>query len=80
MARKPNGILGASTLFAAALAASTAFSQEAPAAKPLQNLPAIVVTTAVNRTLVDRVIGTGTVKPVEEVYIQPQVEGLSIRT
>ena len=37
-------------------------------------------TTAVNRTLVDRVIGTGTVKPVEEVYIQPQVEGLSIRT
>ncbi|MBY3365625.1 efflux RND transporter periplasmic adaptor subunit [Rhizobium laguerreae] len=80
MARKPIGILGASTLFAAALAASTAFSQETPVAKPQQNLPAIVVTTAVNRTLVDRVIGTGTVKPVEEVYIQPQVEGLSIRT
>ncbi|MGO8433515.1 efflux transporter periplasmic adaptor subunit, partial [Rhizobium johnstonii] len=40
----------------------------------------IVVTTAVSRTLVDRVIGTGTVKPFEEVYIQPQVAGLSIRT
>ncbi|MGO7208024.1 efflux transporter periplasmic adaptor subunit, partial [Rhizobium ruizarguesonis] len=43
MARKPIGILGASTLFAAALAASTAFSQETPVAKPQQNLPAIVV-------------------------------------
>ena len=80
MVLKPFGILGTSTFFAAALAASVAFSQEAPVAKPQQNLPAIVVTTAVNRTLVDRVIGTGTVKPVEEVYIQPQVEGLSIRT
>lgn len=79
MVRKPIGILGAATLFAAALAASTAFSQEEPVEKPQQNLPAIVVTTAKIRTLVDRVVATGTVKPVEEVYIQPQVEGLSIR-
>lgn len=84
MARKPHALLRASTFLFAAFAASASFAQEPkttqPQAQALQNLPAIVVTKAVNRTLVDRVIGTGTVKPVEEVYIQPQVEGLSIRT
>ena len=80
MARKPHALLRASTLLVAAFAASAAFAQEPKATQAPQNLPAIVVTKAVNRTLVDRVIGTGTVKPVEEVYIQPQVEGLSIRT
>ncbi|GAA3097151.1 efflux RND transporter periplasmic adaptor subunit [Rhizobium viscosum] len=94
MALKPHALLRASTfpvaafavstLLAAAFAASAVFAEEPqttpPQAQASQNLPAIVVTTAVNRTLVDRVIGTGTVKPVEEVYIQPQVEGLSIRT
>ncbi|MDE1996667.1 MAG: efflux RND transporter periplasmic adaptor subunit, partial [Rhizobiaceae bacterium] len=30
--------------------------------------------------LTDKVVATGTVKAVEEVYIQPQVDGLSIRT
>jgi HlyD family secretion protein len=63
----------------AALALTPAFAQETATTKPQQNLPAIVVTTAKIRTLVDRVVATGTVKPVEEVYIQPQVEGLSIR-
>lgn len=94
MALKPQALLRASTfpvaasavsvLLATAFTASAVFAQESqathPQAQASQNLPAIVVTTAVNRTLVDRVIGTGTVKPVEEVYIQPQVEGLSIRT
>ena len=94
MALKPHALLRASTfpvaafavsaLLVATFAASAVFAQEPQATHPQaqapQNLPAIVVTTAVNRTLVDRVIGTGTVKPVEEVYIQPQVEGLSIRT
>jgi HlyD family secretion protein len=79
MARTPLNILRASTVLLVALAASAVFAQEAPVAKPQQNLPAIVVTKASNRTLVDRVIATGTVKPVEEIYIQPQVEGLSIR-
>ncbi|SCW67951.1 HlyD family secretion protein [Rhizobium mongolense subsp. loessense] len=73
-------ILRASTLLIAALALTPAFAQETATTKPQQNLPAIVVTTAKTRTLVDRVVATGTVKPVEEVYIQPQVEGLSIRT
>ncbi|MBB4276844.1 efflux RND transporter periplasmic adaptor subunit [Rhizobium mongolense] len=72
-------ILRASTLLIAALAQTPAFAQETATTKPQQNLPAIVVTTAKMRTLVDRVVATGTVKPVEEVYIQPQVEGLSIR-
>ncbi|WP_416064444.1 efflux RND transporter periplasmic adaptor subunit [Rhizobium sp. ZK1] len=94
MALKPHALLRASTfpvaafavsaLLAAAFAASAVFAEEPQVThaqtQASQNLPAIVVTTAVNRTLVDRVIGTGTVKPVEEVYIQPQVEGLSIRT
>ncbi|PKA41405.1 efflux transporter periplasmic adaptor subunit [Rhizobium sullae] len=72
-------ILRASTLLIAALAISPAFAQETATTTPQQNLPAIVVTTAKTRALVDRVVATGTVKPVEEVYIQPQVEGLSIR-
>ncbi len=79
MARTPVKILRASTLLIAAVVASTTFAQEQSVAKPQQNLPAIVVTKASTRTLVDRVVATGTVKPVEEVYIQPQVEGLSIR-
>jgi HlyD family secretion protein len=79
MARTPLNILRASTLIVAAFATSNLFAQEAPVAKPQQNLPAIVVTKAETRTLVDRVVATGTVKPVEEIYLQPQVEGLSIR-
>jgi HlyD family secretion protein len=73
-------ILRASTLLIAIMAVSPAFAQEAETAtaKPKQNLPAIVVTSAKTRSLVDRVAATGTVKAVEEVYIQPQVEGLSI--
>jgi HlyD family secretion protein len=85
MVRMTPKTLRASTLLATAFAAAAAFSpvafaQEAAVAKPQQNLPAIVVTSVTKRALVDRVIATGTVKPVEEIYIQPQVEGLSIRS
>jgi HlyD family secretion protein len=66
-------------LLIAAFAAAPSFAQETATTKPRQNLPAIVVTTAKTRTLVDRVVATGTVKAVEEVYLQPQVDGLSIR-
>ncbi|WP_084438020.1 efflux RND transporter periplasmic adaptor subunit [Shinella sp. HZN7] len=45
-----------------------------------QNLPAIVVTAAETRTLVDRVLATGSVQAVEDVYVTPLVDGLSIRT
>ncbi|WP_416795598.1 efflux RND transporter periplasmic adaptor subunit [Ciceribacter azotifigens] len=62
------------------LAPLTATAEEAPAAKTEQILPSIVVTEAKVRKLVDRVVATGSIKPVEEIYVQPQVEGLSIRS
>lgn len=80
MVRMTPKTLRASTLIVAAFAASVAFAEENQPPKTQQNLPVIVVTTAVTRPLVDRVIGTGTIRPIEEVYIQPQVEGLSIRS
>ncbi len=43
-------------------------------------IPSIVVTKAETRPLVDRVVATGSIKPVEEIYVQPLVDGLSIRT
>jgi HlyD family secretion protein len=49
---------------------------EAPAVAP--SFPAIRVVNAVDRTLTDRVIVTGTVDAVEEVFIQPQVEALRV--
>ncbi|MDP9590030.1 UNVERIFIED_ORG: HlyD family secretion protein [Shinella zoogloeoides] len=60
--------------------AADAASGNADGAQQVQNLPAIVVTAAEQRSLVDRVIATGTIQAVEEVYVTPLVEGLSIRT
>ena len=63
------------------LMASVAFAQETPAASAATPaLPSIVVTQAKSRNLVDRVVATGTIKPVEDVYVQPQVEGLQIKS
>ncbi|MBD9373347.1 efflux RND transporter periplasmic adaptor subunit [Rhizobium sp. ARZ01] len=59
-------------------AADAAPSQ--PGNEQTENLPAIVVTAAEERTIVDRVIATGTIQPVEEVYVAPLVDGLSIRS
>jgi HlyD family secretion protein len=66
-----------------ALAASTAPAQEAAQPAAVQKdikLPSIIVTEAVKKPVVDRVIATGTVKPIEEVYVQPLVDGLSIKS
>ncbi|UPA23732.1 efflux RND transporter periplasmic adaptor subunit [Shinella oryzae] len=68
-----------------AVAQTSAFAADAATssvdgAQQVQNLPAIVVTAAEQRSLVDRVIATGTIQAVEEVYVTPLVEGLSIRT
>ena len=79
MALMPHKLLSATALLFI-LAAPMASAEEAVVNAPKQNLPAIVVTEAATRTLVDKVVATGTVKAVEEVYIQPQVDGLSIRT
>ncbi len=55
-------------------------AEDAPAATPGEiRAPSIIVTDVVSKTLVDRVLVTGTVQAVEEVYVQPQVEGLSIK-
>ena len=43
-----------------------------------QNLPSIVVSEAKTRDLVDRVVATGTLMAVDEIYVQPLVEGLSV--
>lgn len=59
------------------LAADAATDEET---QQTQNLPAIVVTAAETRAIIDRVVATGTVQAVEEVYVVPLVEGLSIRT
>jgi HlyD family secretion protein len=78
-ARKFALILAASVF---AMQPAFVLSAEEPAAttaKPADaNLPAIRVTETTERQLVDRVIVTGTVQPIEEVYVQPQVEGLRI--
>jgi HlyD family secretion protein len=80
MARTPHSLLSATALLLIVLSAPAALAAEPIVTAPKQNLPAIVVTDAVTRTLVDKVVATGTVKAVEEVYIQPLVDGLSIKT
>ncbi|TCP85106.1 HlyD family secretion protein [Rhizobium sp. PP-CC-2G-626] len=73
------------------LAAAPVLTREAPAqdatpaktetqAAPDTAYPSIVVTKAEIRTIIDRVIATGTIQAVEETFVQPLVEGLSIRS
>ncbi|MCV3765802.1 efflux RND transporter periplasmic adaptor subunit [Rhizobium sp. TRM95796] len=78
----PRKILFA-VLIASSALAPTGFAwsaePEVPADAPAaQNLPAIRVTEASMRELTDRVIASGTVQPVETVYVQAQVEGVRI--
>ena len=81
MARKTMFAYGLATALLFSLQAGTALSQEtAPPAKTEQSLPAIVVSTVVTRPIVDRVVATGAVKAVDETYVSPLVDGLSIRT
>lgn len=49
--------------------------EESVAREPM--LPSIVVTEAVQKPLTDRVLATGTIRPVQEVFVQPLVDGLS---
>lgn len=79
MARRSLTARSTLAFFILASGVSVATAEDAPVEKPRQNFPAIVVTEAVTSHLVDRVVATGSVKPVEEVFVQPQVEGLSIK-
>jgi HlyD family secretion protein len=74
---RAKSVLLAATL---SLSASVVMGQEQPAAAPAQNLPAIIVTAAESRDLVDRIVATGTLRAEEEVQVQPQVEGLQIES
>jgi len=80
MAFTPHRFLSTTAMLLVLLTAPAALAEEPVVTAPKQNLPAIVVTQAVTRKLTDKVVATGTVKAVEEVYIQPQVDGLSIRS
>ncbi|CAN7421833.1 MULTISPECIES: efflux RND transporter periplasmic adaptor subunit [Ensifer] len=59
---------------------SSAFAEEPAKAQPAQSLPSIVVTEAVDQSISDRVVATGTIQAVEQIYVAPLVEGLSIRS
>ncbi|MDB5556350.1 MAG: efflux transporter periplasmic adaptor subunit [Rhizobium sp.] len=87
MSARKLAIAFAASVFAAApnilLAAdkTPAAAQQTTVAKPADdkaNLPAIRVMDVRERKLVDRVIVSGTIQAVEEVYVQQQVEGLRI--
>lgn len=68
-------------LLLASVATSPLAAQETgqPAATEAK-LPSIIVTEAVKKSLTDRIIATGTIRPIDEIYVQPLVEGLSVKT
>ena len=70
------------TMLAALALATHGFAAEAntPSAEHSAGLPSIIVTDAEVRPLTEVVLATGTIRPVEEVFVQPLVEGLSIET
>lgn len=72
-------VLGACA--AVALIADSGVSAEETAKpEPQRMLPSIIVTEAVERMIGDHVLATGSIEAVEEIYVSPLVEGLSIRT
>lgn len=80
MARNKTFAFGVSTSLLLAFISSAAFAQEATSPKTEQTLPSIVVTQVETKPIIDRVMATGAVKAVEETYVSPLVDGLSIRT
>ncbi|SIQ32115.1 HlyD family secretion protein [Rhizobium sp. RU20A] len=65
-----------------ALAQDTATPAAETSAQPSaeQALPAIVVSAVTSRKMTDRVLTSGTIRAIEEVFVAPLVEGLSIRS
>ncbi|MCJ8519697.1 HlyD family secretion protein [Pseudorhizobium tarimense] len=78
MLRKYASLAGLIPAAILALAAPVLAQDEEKAAREPTS-PSIVVTEAVEKPLTDRVHATGTIRPVQEVYVQPLVDGLSIR-
>lgn len=74
---KTAALVAASLLMTApAMAAEEATKQATTASEPAA--PAIRVVAVTERTMTDRVVVTGTIEAVEQVYVQPQVDGLRI--
>lgn len=80
MSRRRSDRLFILAALACGLPAFAALAQDAAPVAPAQSLPAIVVTPVFERQLADRVVATGSVRAVEEVYVQPLVEGLQVKT
>ncbi|MFZ1470479.1 MAG: efflux RND transporter periplasmic adaptor subunit [Paracoccaceae bacterium] len=72
--------LAAALIQPAPVLAETATAGEVAPATTAEALPAITVTTASPRQMSDRVIASGLVGPVEEVLVQPLIEGQPIQT
>jgi len=80
MVRSSRQTVAALALLFIAAGTPPVFAEDKPAeAAATQAFPAIVVTSVATRTLVDKVVATGTIRAVNDVYVQPQVDGLSIR-
>ena len=62
----------------ASAAPSAVAADGGPAATPRP--PSIYVVTAKKQPITDTVLASGTIRPVEEVYVQPQVDGLAVDT
>lgn len=58
--------------------AASARAEENAAPEVKKSLPSITVIQPLRRKLVDRLAASGTIRPVEEIFIQPQVEGLAV--
>ncbi|MFD1745751.1 efflux RND transporter periplasmic adaptor subunit [Rhizobium helianthi] len=67
-------------LASTALAMPVAAQEPVPPQQNQQRLPAIMVTKVVERPLKDSIIASGTIRPVQEVFVQPLVDGLSIKS
>lgn len=73
----------AAIALSAGLSVSVNAQEQAAPARPqaeASRLPAIVVTQVSSRPMVDSVVASGTVRPVQEIFVQPLVDGLSIKT
>ncbi|WP_026618103.1 efflux RND transporter periplasmic adaptor subunit [Ensifer aridi] len=80
MAQKLLPVLGAcAAMILSALSGASADEAVEPQQQK-QTLPSIVVTEAAERTITDRVVATGSIEAVEETYVSPLVDGLSIRS
>ncbi|WP_180898392.1 efflux RND transporter periplasmic adaptor subunit [Martelella soudanensis] len=77
---RPTRLVTATAMLLALAAAPALAADAAAPAEQAISLPAIVVTDAVVKPLTEVVLATGTIRPVEEVFVQPLLEGLSIET